>query len=46
MAGSSTVIDHAQTEAIGQTPDTFRAKIWIRIDGAGATHDLVEHMQG
>ncbi|MER7432169.1 transposase [Nonomuraea rubra] len=27
-------------------PDRFRAKIWIRIDGAGATHERVEHMKG
>ncbi|WP_336217034.1 transposase [Nonomuraea sp. LPB2021202275-12-8] len=47
-AGSNTVTDHVQvlTEAIRQIPDGFRAKIWIRIDGAGATHDLVEHMKG
>jgi hypothetical protein len=47
-AGSNTVADHilVLTEAIRQIPDSFRAKIWIRIDGAGATHDLVEHMKG
>ncbi|MFG1941335.1 hypothetical protein [Nonomuraea sp. NPDC048826] len=47
-AGSNTVADHVRvlTEAIRQIPDSFRAKIWIRIDGAGATHELVEHMKG
>ncbi|MEU8252412.1 IS1380 family transposase [Nonomuraea sp. NPDC048916] len=47
-AGSNTVTDHVRvlTEAIAQVPDVFRAKLWIRIDGAGATHDLVEHMKG
>jgi hypothetical protein len=47
-AGSNTAADHIRvlTEAIAQIPDTFRAKIWIRIDGAGATHDLVEYMKG
>jgi hypothetical protein len=47
-AGSNTVADHLRvlSEAIAQIPDAWRAKIWIRIDGAGATHDLVEHMQG
>jgi len=47
-AGSNTVTDHLRvlTDAIRQMPEGFRAKIWIRIDGAGATHDLAEHMQG
>ncbi|MGP3937919.1 transposase [Nonomuraea sp. KM88] len=33
-AGSNTVADHVRvlTEAIRQIPDSFRAKIWIRID--------------
>jgi len=47
-AGSNTLTDHLRvlTDAIRQIPEGFRAKIWIRIDGAGATHDLAEHMQG
>lgn len=47
-AGSNTIIDHVRVlaEAITQIPEEYRAKIWIRIDGAGATHDLVEYMQG
>ncbi|MEO3807344.1 IS1380 family transposase [Nonomuraea sp. B1E8] len=46
-AGSNTVADHIRvlSEAITQIPDAYRAKIWIRVDGAGATHDLVEHMK-
>ncbi|MEU8110302.1 transposase [Nonomuraea muscovyensis] len=47
-AGSNTVADHVRvlTEAIAQIPDTWRARLWIRIDGAGAAHDPVEHMKG
>ncbi|MBG0814277.1 IS1380 family transposase [Planomonospora sp. ID82291] len=47
-AGSNTATDHVRvlTEAIAQIPETFRAKIWIRLDAAGATHNLVDHMQG
>lgn len=47
-AGSNTAADHLRvlSEAIAQIPDSYRAKIWIRIDGAGATHELVEHMKG
>ncbi|WP_345410004.1 hypothetical protein [Nonomuraea salmonea] len=46
--GSNTITDHvrALSEAIRQIPEGFRARIWIRIDDAGATHDLVEHMKG
>ncbi|MFB4285969.1 IS1380 family transposase, partial [Nonomuraea sp. MTCD27] len=47
-AGSNTVADHITVlaEAIRQIPDAYRAKLWIRVDGAGATHDLVEQMKG
>ncbi|GAA3442057.1 IS1380 family transposase [Planomonospora venezuelensis] len=47
-AGSNTVTDHVRvlSEAIRQIPASRRAKILVRVDGAGATHDLVEHMQG
>ncbi|MFG1961453.1 transposase [Nonomuraea sp. NPDC049028] len=47
-ARSNTITDHVRglTEAIAQLPDGFRAKIWFRIDGAGDTRDLVEHMKG
>ena len=45
-AGSNTVTDHIQvlTDAIAQLPPGRRAKILIRIDGAGATHDLLAHI--
>lgn len=29
-----------------QVLEDLRAKIWFRIDGAGATHHLIEHMKG
>jgi hypothetical protein len=47
-AGSNTVADHLTvlTQAIAQIPAAYRAKILIRIDGAGATHDLIEHISG
>lgn len=46
-AGSNTVADHLQVlgEAIAQLPPARRAKLLIRIDGAGATHDLLTHLQ-
>jgi hypothetical protein len=46
-AGSNTVTDHLRilSEAIDQLPPPYRAKILIRIDGAGATHDLLTHLQ-
>lgn len=45
-AGSNTVADHVQVlgAAIAQVPARFRRKILIRIDGAGATHELLEHL--
>lgn len=47
-AGSNTVADHIQVlgAAIAQIPARFRRKILIRIDGAGATHELLEHLNG
>jgi hypothetical protein len=47
-AGSNTVADHLQVlaAAIDQLPPGRRAKLLIRIDGAGATHDLLAHLQG
>jgi hypothetical protein len=46
-AGSNTVADHLRvlTEAIAQIPAPRRAKILIRIDGAGATHDLLDRIE-
>jgi hypothetical protein len=45
-AGSNTVADHIRvlTDAIAQLPSGRWAKLLIRIDGAGATHDLLEHL--
>jgi len=46
-AGSNTVADHLQVlaAAVDQLPARRRAKLLIRIDGAGATHDLLTHLQ-
>ncbi|GIF03117.1 hypothetical protein Asi03nite_06550 [Actinoplanes siamensis] len=46
-AGSNTVADHIQVlaDAIGQLPVAYRRKILIRIDGAGATRDLFQHLE-
>jgi Transposase DDE domain group 1 len=46
-AGSNTVVDHISvlTAALAQIPDSSRAKILVRIDGAGATHDLLDHLE-
>jgi len=46
-AGSNTVADHliVLQQAIAAIPAGFRAKILIRIDGAGATHELLEAIQ-
>lgn len=47
-AGANTVCDHITvlTEALRQVPGSASAKILVRIDGAGATHELLEHLQG
>ncbi|WP_406075322.1 transposase [Micromonospora sp. NBC_01638] len=46
-AGSNTVTDHIRVlgEAIAQVPVKHRRKILIRVDGAGATHDLLQHIE-
>ncbi|MCT9934525.1 IS1380 family transposase [Planotetraspora sp. A-T 1434] len=46
-AGSNTVVDHLDVlaAAIAQIPAARRAKLLIRIDGAGATHDLLNRLQ-
>jgi len=46
-AGSNTVSDHVRVlgDAIAQLPLAYRRKILVRVDGAGATHDLLEHLQ-
>jgi hypothetical protein len=45
-AGSNTVADHIRvlSDAIAQIPVKYRRKLLVRIDGAGATHDLLEHL--
>ena len=45
-AGSNTFTDHKEvlTAAIRQVPARFRRKILVRVDGAGASHELVEHL--
>jgi hypothetical protein len=46
-AGSNTVTDHIRVlgDAIAQLPPAYRRKILIRVDGAGATHDLLTHIE-
>jgi len=45
-AGSNTFTDHKEVlaAAIRQVPARFRARILVRIDGAGASHDLITHL--
>ncbi len=45
-AGSNTFADHKEVlaAALEQVPSRFRRKILVRVDGAGASHDLVEHL--
>jgi hypothetical protein len=45
-AGSNTFTDHKKVlaAAIRQVPARFRNKLLIRVDGAGASHDLVKHL--
>jgi hypothetical protein len=45
-AGSNTFTDHKDVlaAAIRQVPARFRSKILVRVDGAGASHDLVKHL--
>ena len=47
-AGSNTFTDHKQVlaAAIGQVPARFRRKILVRVDGAGASHELIRHLLG
>jgi hypothetical protein len=47
-AGSNTVADHLRvlTDALAQIPNSCQAKILVRVDGAGATHDLLTHLEG
>ena len=45
-AGSNTFTDHKEVlaAAIRQVPARFRRRILVRVDGAGASHDLVGHL--
>jgi hypothetical protein len=47
-AGSNTFADHRDVlaAAIRQVPAKFRRKIMVRVDGAGASHELVKHLLG
>jgi hypothetical protein len=47
-AGSNTFTDHREVlaAAMRQVPARFRRKILIRVDGAGASHELVNHLLG
>jgi Transposase DDE domain group 1 len=46
-AGSNTAADHITVldQALTQIPGSSSAKILVRLDGAGATHGLHEHME-
>jgi hypothetical protein len=45
-ADSNTFTDHQEVlaAAIRQVPARFRRKILVRVDGAGASHELVNHL--
>jgi DDE family transposase len=45
-AGSNTFADHLAvlTAAIGQIPARMRSKLLVRVDGAGASHELITHL--
>jgi hypothetical protein len=45
-AGSNTFTDHAAVlaAAIRQIPARFRSKLLVRVDGAGASHELISHL--
>jgi hypothetical protein len=45
-AGSNTFTDHKEvlTAALRQVPARLRRRILVRIDGAGASHELVKHL--
>jgi hypothetical protein len=45
-AGSNTFTGHEEvlTAAIRQVPARFRRRILVRVDGAGASHDLIKHL--
>src|SRR5487761_1293381 len=45
-AGSNTFTDHATvlTAAIRQIPSRMRSRLLVRVDGAGACHELITHL--
>jgi hypothetical protein len=45
-AGSNTFADHAAvlTAALRQIPARMRSKLLVRVDGAGASHELINHL--
>jgi Transposase DDE domain group 1 len=47
-AGSNTVADHVQvlTAAIAQLPSANRKRLLVRVDGAGASHGLLDWLTG
>lgn len=47
-AGSNTAADHRTVldQALAQIPGSSRSKLLVRLDGAGATHELLEYLEG
>lgn len=45
-AGSNTASDHVSglSAALAQVPARYRRNVIVRLDGAGASHDFIEHM--
>lgn len=45
-AGSNTVSDHIEVlaAAIAQVPARMRSRLMVRVDGAGASHELIAHL--
>jgi Transposase DDE domain group 1 len=45
-AGSNTFADHREVlaAALRQVPARFRKKVLVRVDGAGASHELIGHL--
>jgi hypothetical protein len=45
-AGSNTFADHLAvlTAALRQIPSRMRSRLLVRVDGAGASHDLIDHL--
>ena len=45
-AGSNTFTDHLTvlTAALRQIPSRMRARLLVRVDGAGASHELISHL--